>query len=849
MGHKASLILLVISLISCIISVTSIVITFRIKKICKIRKNIRLRRIHKRSKHIAVVMSIITLLLFAATPIVFCAENTMSGAINTVILMQDNKDKDCVCYARCTGNKEDDEKTAFELIFGKDEYEAFVRRAKLTEVQKEKFEGLETGKDKSEFLINHITDAMVRHYEVLVSHDKNFRKWDGLDRSVMSFSELRVDLINLLNDYKVNGGNPHCSGCSKCAESMLKSKCMGMSHFGEERDYENWWQKKYYNEDDSVSEYPGNASGKYAIKLNDGSYYWYHQTLEACNYNAVKDGVYIGTVRASQHNGTMAQRACGIYSVATALSNILCKEITPWVVIEKVMKCSIEEDKMGKYFESTYDKNGIGYSEGSVRMNMKKLAELINEAYGSNGVQAVVVPFEKDKLDEYFNNDTMYAYAITSYRNGKKRSKDTDENFVWYNGGGHFMVLRGGKNGGYKCFTSASTLYGRGHDNIARAMNTELDWNTVKKHEKHGECIVIYRSISYYNIGDNKIDGIDYNKEVYEILLNDKEIKSKAIALSVVYHEFVRDFEKNFVFGLMGNIACEGNFGYIEDIWPSDKKSSKKNKQIQAGKYKGKWAFPYWSEVGEEVLNLAGTIVNKESVDILIDKIPKSTQGIGVGIVQWSGDRRQALLQIYKKMCTEYTQEELAIAEIMMMKSEIRKGGKLETKCLGKSAGQCATIIEKNYEKPAEGSSEKRVRCAERLATLLANVKSNTQATGEDIVDYAKQFVGNKYVWGGESLTNGCDCSGFVMAVYKHFGYSLPHSSSALRSVGNIVVKSKNTWQESDLKPGDIICYDGHVAIYDGNGKIVEAQSSKAGITDNRKWNSQTVLTVRRIIK
>jgi cell wall-associated NlpC family hydrolase len=107
-------------------------------------------------------------------------------------------------------------------------------------------------------------------------------------------------------------------------------------------------------------------------------------------------------------------------------------------------------------------------------------------------------------------------------------------------------------------------------------------------------------------------------------------------------------------------------------------------------------------------------------------------------------------------------------------------------------------------------------------------------------VNYALQFVGNPYKYGGSSLTSGADCSGFIMAVYKKFGVSLPHSSSALRSVGRGV-------SYSEAKPGDIICYSGHVALYMGGGKIVHASNPKDGIKISYNAQYKTILAVRRI--
>ncbi|MBE5865838.1 MAG: NlpC/P60 family protein [Lachnospiraceae bacterium] len=152
-----------------------------------------------------------------------------------------------------------------------------------------------------------------------------------------------------------------------------------------------------------------------------------------------------------------------------------------------------------------------------------------------------------------------------------------------------------------------------------------------------------------------------------------------------------------------------------------------------------------------------------------------------------------------------------------------------------------------------EAAERRRAReAAAAAAAAAAPAATQTQAPvvtysgeasemGAAVAEYALQFVGNPYVYGGSSLTNGTDCSGFVMSVYANFGVSLPHSSAADRSQGYAVEGGLENAQ-----PGDLICYSGHVALYIGNGQIVHASTSKTGIIVSDAGYKR-ILAIRRI--
>ena len=124
--------------------------------------------------------------------------------------------------------------------------------------------------------------------------------------------------------------------------------------------------------------------------------------------------------------------------------------------------------------------------------------------------------------------------------------------------------------------------------------------------------------------------------------------------------------------------------------------------------------------------------------------------------------------------------------------------------------------------------------------TETTEVSAQPASNGQAIVDYACQFIGNPYVWGGTSLTDGADCSGFVWRVYKDFGYTVPRTSYSFRSYGSEV-------SYSEAQPGDVICYAGHVALYIGNGQIVHASTQRTGIKITNATYKE-MLTIRRIV-
>lgn len=185
----------------------------------------------------------------------------------------------------------------------------------------------------------------------------------------------------------------------------------------------------------------------------------------------------------------------------------------------------------------------------------------------------------------------------------------------------------------------------------------------------------------------------------------------------------------------------------------------------------------------------------------------------------------------YVKLYTEFVHAESKAEEEARLKREEE-----ERRAAAEAAARAAAKNKKN-----NNNGKKNGGSGKTGSSGGGGYVASGSGNGASVANYALQFVGNPYVYGGSSLTNGTDCSGFVMSVYRNFGISLPHSSGADRGVGYGVSGGL-----ANAQAGDIVCYSGHVGIYIGGGQIVHASTAKTGIKVSSA-NYRTPVAVRRI--
>lgn len=225
----------------------------------------------------------------------------------------------------------------------------------------------------------------------------------------------------------------------------------------------------------------------------------------------------------------------------------------------------------------------------------------------------------------------------------------------------------------------------------------------------------------------------------------------------------------------------------------------------------------------------------KESLEIILAEKQQTYDNYEVQLAQAKQEAAVYKANI-KKQNDEIKKLEAATAA---KQSEIDAAKKAEEEA--RKAQELALQKQAQESGSSSGSSSSSSSSGSKSSSYASAASySGSGSKGQQIANYACQFIGNPYVPGGTSLTEGADCSGFVWRIYKDFGYSVPRTSYSLRSYGTEV-------SYADAQPGDVVCYAGHVGIYIGNGQIVHASTQKTGIKITHATYRE-ILSVRRIV-
>lgn len=652
----------------------------------------------------------------------------------------------------------------------------------------------------------------------------------------------------------------------------------------------------------------GHASGKYAVTLGDGnSYYWYHQASEACKYNVVKYGQRYSNVNLGGL-GPAYSRGCSSYATAMAISNVLGEEVTPFDVQEKLegVKPSKSPDGTITYYgRSPIDfctPIGVTFNGSGKKAMVKKALDV----YGNDGLQAAYLGHSQKEFDKYLDKGALIVVSIINtggsydsmpwYRGGGHyiviRKKENDKYY-------HLNSCVIG---------SLSSHYsGSGTDEKAKSlMDIGISWNTLSSHFKAEGAVAFWSDNKVMIDGDdstgkNTFSNYEYNKDVFKLVVkamkeigftesyctnnaskddNILAVYSRAHYITILYTELSQKYGTLAVSAMAGNIVNEAFAGHgTKVVGRMHKVTSKEDiKEIESANYRYAGAFCNRVRFGsskdygytlleayKETDFSIDQLILKEAECFLSTKgkyyndkfwrVLKSTSKEKTAIDAsdrwmkdyegcWDKKRKKWQAQSKRRKATTIFYKYLKDLKVSPTISKGSSNKKVKNKDKGK-----VTITSNGWETTYTDLGHKVYKQTSKDATYdaqgaIKNILKYTKDTdsckiGSEVVIYGTRFIGNRYVWGGTSLTNGIDCSGFVKAIYAHFGVNLQGNSKGLRSVGVEVA-------EKDIQPGDIVCYNKHVALYIGGGKILHASSANSGIKIGNKYNYKTILAIRR---
>lgn len=354
------------------------------------------------------------------------------------------------------------------------------------------------------------------------------------------------------------------------------------------------------------------------------------------------------------------------------------------------------------------------------------------------------------------------------------------------------------------------------NDNIS-SMEDEQDLLDEQMEDLNAELINILTSIDMLeeDIAQKEAD-IALTQQNYEAALQKEQEQAEAMALQIRFMYETGD--ESFLMMLLNNASFSD---MLNKITYAERVSAYNQEMLDKYEATRKEVYDLWDQLEADKVSLEQDKTEMENqkdyCDQLMATLQQKSDNYAAKIARAKQDAAAAtaLLQQEKKLLQQLEEEE-------RRKEEERR----RQEALAAAAAQ------------NNGTSSPTVTGSSSYNSIIDNASGSSK--GKEIAKYAVQFIGNPYVAGGTSLTNGADCSGFTYRIYQDFGYDIPRTSYSQRSAGKGV-------DYSEAQPGDLICYDGHVALYIGGGKIVHASTQKTGIKVSNA-DYRPILAVRRIV-